>query len=506
MNSKIKIIITFLCSLTLTLLFHKKALGINLFIAEISLLIFLIKSKQFKLQSFNTILVFFGVLITSIVSIIIHSILSYLINFLSLFILIGVLIYPEIKSLLNSISLSFYNLLNSQINFINTLLSSNTNGLKIRKLVKKTSIFIIPLFIILVFIVLYRNSNPVFNELVTDFLNSINNYLALFFENIDLTLFFTMLICLFISNVLIFKTINKKIIDSDINATFLLNRTKIKKNRLFKFNDLKNEYKAGIFLLIVLNILLLILNLIDINWVWFNFKWEGQFLKQFVHEGTYLLILSILISIGLVLFFFRENLNFYSKNKTLKYLSYVWLIQNGILTISVAIRNFYYINYFSLAYKRIGVLLFLILTLYGLYTVFNKVKNKKTNFYLFQYNFSALFILLIVCSTVNWDKVIVNYNFKHANKSFLELNYLVDFSDKTLPYLDKPLLELEKINKIQTEKFPYYKNYMTPKDYYSIIQNRKKKFIKNWEGKSFLSWNYAEYMAYKKILTSSLNE
>ena len=319
----------------------------------------------------------------------------------------------------------------------------------IRKLVKKTSIFIIPLFIIIIFIVLYRNSNPVFDELVTDFLNFISNYLALLFKNIDLTLFFTVLICLFISNIIIFKAINKKIIDSDINASFILKRTNIKKNRFFKFNDLKNEYKAGIFLLIVLNILILILNLIDINWVWFNFKWEGQFLKQFVHEGTYLLILSILISIGLVLFFFRENLNFYSKNRTLKYLSYVWIIQNGILTISVAIRNFYYINYFSLAYKRIGILLFLILTLYGLYTVFNKVKNKKTNFYLFQYNFSALFILLIVSSIVNWDKVIANYNFKHANKSFLELNYLVDFSDKTLPYLDKPELMIASTSNFQ---------------------------------------------------------
>ena len=344
-----------------------------------------------------------------------------------------------------------------------------------------------------------------FDELVSGFLNSINNYLILLFENIDVTLLLTMLICLFISNLLIFKTINKKVIDSDMNATFLLKRSKIKKNRFFKFNDLKNEYKAGVFLLVVLNILLLIVNLIDINFVWFNFKWEGQFLKQFVHEGTYLLILSILISIGLVVFFFRENLNFYSKNKTLKYLSYAWLIQNGVLTISVAIRNFYYINYFSLAYKRIGVLLFLILTLYGLYTVFNKVKNKKTSFYLFQTNFAALFILLILSSIINWDKVIAKYNFKHANSSFLELNYLVDFSDKTLPYLDKSLLEIQQIHKIQTEKFPYYKNYMTPEEYHSIIQNRKKKFIKDWEQKSFLSWNLAEYLAYEKIKTSSLN-
>ena len=504
MSSKIKIIITLLFSLLLTVLFHKKALGINLFIAETILLFYLIISKQYKFQSFNTKITFLGVLITSIATVVIHSILSYFINFLSLFILIGVLLYPEVKSLLNSIQLSFYNLFNSQIHFFNTLLNSNINGIKTKKLVKKTSIFIIPLFIIFLFIIIYRNSNPVFDKLISNFLNFTYKYIALFFENIDFTLFFTILICLFISNLIIFRTIDKNSIDNDINASFLLKRTKVKKNRFFKFNDLKNEYKAGIFLLIVLNVLLLIVNLIDINFVWFNFKWEGQFLKQFVHEGTFLLILSILISIGLVLFFFRKNLNFYSNNKTLKYLSYAWLIQNGVLTISVAIRNFYYINYFSLAYKRIGVLLFLILTLYGLYTVFNKVKNKKTAFYLFQTNFLALFILLIVSSIINWDKVIVNYNFKHANHSFLELNYLVYFSDKTLPDLDKSLLKLEEINKMQTKKFPYAKNYMSPKKYHSIIQNRKENFIKDWEDKGFLSWNLAEYLAYEKIKTSSI--
>lgn len=504
MNSKIKISITVLCTLALTFLFHKKALGINLLIAEIILLFYLIKSKQFKFLSFNTTIAFLGVLTTAIATIVTHSVLSYLINFLSLFIIIGIILYPETKSLLNSIRLSFYNVFNAQVHFFNSLLNSNTKGIKRNKLLKKISIFIIPIVIILLFILLYRNSNPVFDELVSDFLNSINDCLVLFFENVDFALFLTILICLFISNLIVFKTINKKIIDSDINGSFILKRIKIKKNRFFKFNDLKNEYKAGVFLLFVLNLLLLIVNLIDINFVWFNFKWEGQFLKQFVHEGTYLLILSILISIGIVLFFFRGNLNFYSKNKTLKFLSYAWLIQNGILTISVAIRNFYYINYFSLAYKRIGVLLFLILTFYGLYTVFNKVQNKKTSFYLFQTNFSALFILLIVSSTINWDKVIANYNFKHANNSFLELNYLVDLSDKTLPYLDKPLLEIQKIHKIQTKKFLYYKNYMTPEEYHSTIQNRKKNFIKDWEEKGFLSWNLAEYLAYKKIKTSSL--
>lgn len=505
MNSKIKTIVSIISSLLLTLLFYKKSLGLNLFISEFFLLFWILKTNQIKLHSFNVILTFSGVLITLFATIITHSILSYFVNFLALFILIGILIYPETKSLLNSIKNSLFNLFPSQYSFIKSITSSSSDGFSTVKIIKRTSIFVIPILIIIVFIVIYSNSNPVFNDLTNNFFDSITNFFSLnIFHNLNLSFILTLLFLLFISNLFLFKTKNENIAESDYNSNFLLHRIRVKKNSFFKMNDLKNEYKAGVFLLISLNLLLLLLNVIDIKWVWFNFEWEGQFLKQFVHEGTYLLILSILISIGLVLYFFRKNLNFYQQNKLLKYLSYAWLIQNGVLTISVAIRNFYYISYFSLAYKRIGVILFLMLTLYGLYTVFVKVKEKKTSFYLFQTNFAALFILLIVSSIVNWDKLIVNYNFKHANKSFLELNYLVNFSDKTLPVLDKPLSELKEIQFLQTEKFPFSRNYMTPENYHNFIQERKKKFLKEWERKDFLSWNLPEYLAYKKLKTSSL--
>jgi hypothetical protein len=506
MHSKSKNIISIVCSLVFTVLFFKNSLGLNLFITELILLFWIIKTKQLKLQTFNTILTFSGVLVSSIATIITHSVLSYFVNFIALFILTGILIYPKIKSFINAIQLAVVNLFKSQVSFINALSNSNSKKKNAGFKFKKVSVFIIPIVIIFVFIVLYKNSNPVFNNLVNETLTSFGNFISNFFELINLSFLLTFILLLFICNLFLFKTKNENIIKSDFEATFLLQRIRIRKIRFFKLNDLKNEYKAGIFLLINLNLLILIVNIIDIKWVWFNFEWEGQFLKQFVHEGTYLLILSILISIGLVLYFFRKNLNFYQQNKILKYLSYSWLFQNGILTISVAIRNFYYIDYFSLAYKRIGVILFLLLTLYGLYTVFVKVKDKKTSFYLFQTNFSVLFIVLIISSIVNWDKVIVNYNFKNANKSFLELNYLVDFSDKTLPYLDKSLSELNQIHEVQTEKFPFSRNYMSPEKYHSIIQKRKITFQKEWEEKGILSWNLPEYLAYEKIKTSSLDK
>lgn len=248
--------------------------------------------------------------------------------------------------------------------------------------------------------------------------------------------------------------------------------------------------------------MILSMNVIDINWVWFNFEWEGQYLKQFVHEGTYLLILSILISGVLVLYYFRRNLNFYRNNNLLKYLSYIWLAQNGVLAVSVAIRNFWYINYFALAYKRIGVIIFLVLTIYGLYTVYRKVRERKSAFYLFKTNAYALLVVLIISSLMNWDSTIAKYNFKNSNTSFLHLDYLATLSDKSLPYLDKTLPELKQIEAVQNEKFPFEQKFMTSEEYFSIIQNRKRRFIDKWEAKSILSWNLPEYSAYKKLTSA----
>src|SRR5690606_12977260 len=106
------------------------------------------------------------------------------------------------------------------------------------------------------------------------------------------------------------------------------------------------EYRSAVLLFFGLNGLLAFLNFMDIYWVWFNFKWEGQFLKDFVHQGTYMLILSIVISIGLVIYYFRRNLNFFQRNRRLKYLTYLWLGQNALLAVSVFIRNGYYISYY----------------------------------------------------------------------------------------------------------------------------------------------------------------
>lgn len=490
-------------SIVLTGLFHKQVLGLNLFIAEFIFLLWLVITKQFQWRGHYAMTLGLGVLLTSVATVITHSVFSYFLNFIVLFVFIGFLIYPQTKSLLNAFGQSFSNISQAQIQFFKGLAGLKLKNRKIGNYIWRFRIFLLPLLIINFFVFIYRISNPVFDELVGDAILSLQDKWDYLFEDFDFLIIITFIICLLISVFMVIRTSNKQLINMDLSASEELIRTRLKSRKQFRMNALKNEYRSGVFLLIILNAVLLILNVIDVNWVWFGFEWEGQYLKQFVHEGTYLLILSILTSVVVVLYYFRDNLNFYEQNRMLKVLSYLWLIQNGVLAISVGIRNFWYIHHFALAYKRIGVIIFLVMTIYGLSTVFIKLWRRKSSFYLFKVNSYSILVILMISSTLNWDIIIARYNFNNATKSFLHLDYLSTLSDKALPHLNVSLSELKRIEFIQKEKFPFEEKFMTPEDYFKKIESRKAIFKERWESKGFLSWNWPEYRAYRMLFKAN---
>jgi len=492
------ILVVIISAFLLTGLFYRQYFGLNLVLFDLLFLGWLWGTKQLSFTYRNEVVASGGFLLTAIFTVITHATFTYFMHFVSLIVLVGVLNYTKVRSLFHAGVLSFVALFQAQLSFAKQLSGAKVTGTSIGGLLWKGRIFIIPLLIITLFIGLYSFANPVFGDLVNNVSLSIQNTFDFIFIRLDVPLLFTFLFCLVISSYLFIRTYNDAIVKGDVNALEVLQRDKKNVTRWFKLTGLKNEYKAAIFLLFILNVLLLVLNALDVYWVWFNFSWVGQTLKEFVHVGTYLLIFSILISIAVTLYYFRGNLNFYPKNRLLKLLGYIWLFQNGILVISVAIRTFKYIEYFSLAYKRIGVLIFLALVLYGLYTVVRKIQFKKTTYYLFKSNSLAIFAVLVITSCINWDGVIATYNFKHANSSYLHLDYMSTLSDKTLPILDKPLVDIVDIAKTQQQEYRYDYT-LTPSEYRDIIQNRKQLFKTKWESKNLLSWNLPEYLAYQKL-------
>lgn len=203
---------------------------------------------------------------------------------------------------------------------------------------------------------------------------------------------------------------------------------------------LRRHYFTAILSLSLLNGLLLLANGLDLRFVWLDFSEKSASeLSDFVHQGTSLLILAILLAITLVVYFFRGNLNFYPDERhRLHQLAYVWLAQNAVLALSVGFRNYHYLHTYGLTSLRIGVMIFLLMVLAGLYFTFRKIRDKRTTYYLLSVNAWHIFLLLSACCAFNWTGIITRYNLDYIPTTRLDLYYLgVQLSDKNVLLLKK---------------------------------------------------------------------
>jgi hypothetical protein len=486
-----------------TALFYRQTAGLNVLLFELLLILFVLLIQKPTLQSTLASFALAATFLTAFAFVIQFTVFALLINIISFFLLTGVLIYPQAASLMTSAELAAANVLLSVRKFFDSLgeVRAGKNGMRLKTVAHHARILVIPILIVVLFLILYNVSSPYFNNAFGDAVKQIGELLS----RLDHSLVLLFMLGLFCSVFFLLRTPSFPVISKDTTSSHALVRVR-NLGRLTRPFLLKRELVSAKFLLITLNGMILIVNLLDVLNVWFNFEWNGSYLKQFVHEGTWLLIFSILVSIAVVLYFFRGSLNFYNKSALLKGLAIAWLVQNALLAVSVGIRNYWYISYFSLAYKRIAVLFFLLLTLYGIWTVIMKIINRRSAFYLFSRNSMALFAVLVAASLFNWDALIARYNFNHYKTAFIHFDFLSLLSDKALPDLDKTKEELEVIDNSQDRLFRFKIKYMTPEEYFDSISRKKEAFISRWEKKGFLSWNLAEYKAYHQLVPARASD
>lgn len=407
-----KTLTTLLAALLFSILFYDQEMGLNLTIFSfitVSLLLFQHPNLA-KLASVKVIIMVY--LLTAFLVYFNHSPLAILANCVAFFTLIGT--YSESRS-------SIY------IQWINGIYTTLASYFKRRKQVinqkesisKKREEFLkygkligIPLAVGFGFILLYKNGNPIFNE----FIERVN------FDFINLKWLLLTLLGFFIFNNIINPIHLNSATQKDLETGNQLHTS-----GSLSLDQLKKEQQLGVILLSLLNILLIFYSLTDVYFLLTNDNMSASALSSQVHNGINTLIASIIIAIFIILYFFRGNLNFYKQNTTLKNLSYAWIILNIGLVLLIAIKNLSYVVVFGLTYKRIGVFIYLILTLAGLLTTFLKVRDIKNLWFLFRINARVAFVVLMVSSCIDWDYSITNYNLKHALS--LDLNYLIDLSD-----------------------------------------------------------------------------
>lgn len=468
-------------------LFWNEMLGLNLFIfSNLLISAFLFFHKE-TFKSKNVKIAIGCTFITGIAVLLHNSVISKIAHITSFWLLLGFFQQENIRLLssafwssliaLSTIHLSFL----EQIGFIRVPNAIPTSS------IRKLRLLIVPLVVFILFFIIFKVANPIFNDLTNNLGNQIFDILSnLFVDFSIIKVLFLILGAIIIIVSLVKREATFSIFVWEKNKTDILERKRKKRNTTtsFKTVDLKQEYQMGILLIAMVNALLLVVNGIDIQFLWLNFDLgEAGNLAQLVHEGTYMLILSILLSMGILMYFFRKNLNFYLKNGLLKKLAYIWIIQNTILVISVVIRTYYYIAEHGLAYKRIGVLLFLTLTTYGLYSLFVKIKGHKSSFYLVRVNSWAVYAMLVFMACVNWDMMIVKHNIEKCktaeSKAKIDVGFMLSRSEQTLFILK------ENRQYFETDMERLFSSGM-------YLDNRIERYLEKQKQYSWASWNYGD--------------
>ncbi|QPH39406.1 DUF4153 domain-containing protein [Pedobacter endophyticus] len=493
-------------------IFWEERLALNLFIYSLFIIAVMLLNKSIsKSAKFG---LYAGAhLFAAVLVVVNNSDLSLAAYYISLLAFIGFSHFQQIRTVFLAIVSAVFQLITAPVGLLQNMGNAQLGTFNLKPMLRFFRYIILPIFIIIVFTSIYCAANEVFAEAVNSILNKIGNFfydiVHFFFKDININRVLFFCFGLLVTAGLLIKFISNFI--ERLELLFKEQLLRLKKTehtngiwvefmRIFTGNlpkrklGLKTEYIIALISFASLNLLLLSLNLVDITTLWFSYEPSGS-LSANVHHGANALIASIILAMVVIIFFFRGNLNFYSKSKPLRVLAYTWMAQNFILIISVFIRDGYYIEFYGLTHKRIGVVVFAILCTIGLATVYIKVARQKTLFYLLKVNGNVWFVLLLAFATINWDVVIVRYNLAHTASISLDPDYLLSLSEKTLPILDQNRAILlagpsvaprEEVAVQSTNKQMLYQ-----------IDTRIRFFKERCAQQSWLSWNLQDWHAAK---------
>lgn len=240
-----------------------------------------------------------------------------------------------------------------------------------RTLQQALGFFVIPAAFITVFFLVYAQGSTHFAALLTHYR-----------WNFDFLQFFGLLFAGFFIAfnywnhwIPVFLIRNNHILDNDFSAD----------ENAPRFSNVMNSKTRRLSAVVTLAALsaLLLIFLLTFNYEQFyeSPKPAGK-LSVETHERVNAVIVSILMAVGVVLFYFKSRLNFTQDGRTVKVLAKIWLALNAVLVLSTLTKNSEYVLNYGLTYKRLGVYAFLMLCLIALTVSFIKIQHKKTNAFL----------------------------------------------------------------------------------------------------------------------------
>ena len=375
----------FITVLAVIILFYEEYIALNLAIFGIflSILTFIQTKSEFRTKTFLSLFV------TSIFSSFAFAWFGDAISFVAIFVSVFLLrfkgTYPKLKPFLY-IEVLLLNLFTffGRIFNLEQWYEKPKEGKSFSK--KLITFFLIPGIFITIFLCIYSagssHFDQFFSEIKLDFnyfqvflLAVIGFYVGFIFWNYGVERF-------------IFK--QNRYLNDDFSGLIKIQEP------TSSFLDLDSERTSGLISFSALNILLLVFIATYNYEQFFEIRKSADSLSAETHERVNSVIMSIVMAILVILFYFKKGFNFDEKANSLKISAKIWITLNSFLVISAIIKNSEYIINFGLTYKRLGVYAFLIMALIGLIFTFIKIQNKKTNAFLFNKMFWASYGLILV--------------------------------------------------------------------------------------------------------------
>ncbi|MGN7756639.1 DUF4153 domain-containing protein [Chryseobacterium sp. 22532] len=302
---------------------------------------------------------------------------------------------------------------------------------------QKTLAFIlIPLLFISIFFGIYSVGSDHFAAVFRDYELDINIWQVLVLSVLGLFIAFNYW------NYAVERLIYKK--NSLLDDNFPDNY-KVQKST-YSFLDLDAERTSGVISFFCLNILLVFF-IITYNYEQFyEISKTPVQLSEETHERVNAVIMSIIMAVLVIMFYFKSGFNFDPKAKLMKLLARIWIILNAILVFSAALKNYEYIISYGFTYKRLGVFAFLLLALIGLALTFIKIQKKKRNAFLFNTMIWYFYGTILACSYVNWGGIITSQNMKRKD-------FAVNYHFEQINFSERGLLKYaEEKNDLQLKK------------------------------------------------------
>ncbi len=330
---------------------------------------------------------------------------------------------------------------------------------------KLIAYFIIPTVFLGLFFIVYSFGSNHFSSLFTDYYLDIDAWQFFVLTALGFYISFTFW-DYWVPKVCYEKN---QMLDNDFSE-----EAKNKKQSSFSFLDIDFERKSGEITLFLLNALLLVF-IATYNYEQFFEVVEKSKLSSATHERVNAVIFSIVMAVGVILFYFKGGFNFDAKANNLKKLAKIWILLNGILIVSTIIKNSEYVSHFGLTYKRLGVYGFLLLAIIGLVISFIKISKQKTNAFLFNQMLWYCYGTILICSYVNWGNLITHYNIAVGKGVDAEYLRTLNFNEEICQdYFGSKPEEAEKFDYIkQRVEEKQRKSFLSKALYYEFVNVKK---------------------------------